>query len=64
MYYEEPISNAGKKLDNSIPKTIFYGVVDEIGIVDVLIGTLIGIGIGAASMAIYFAKCKNNEEEK
>lgn len=48
--------------DDSITKKIINGMIDEMGLMTVVKGCLIGICMGALSMAIYFEKC--NKEMK
>lgn len=48
--------------DDNITKKIINGMIDEMGLMTVVKGCLIGICTGALSMAIYFEKC--NKEMK
>ena len=48
--------------DDNITKKIINGMIDEMGLVTVVKGCLIGICVGGLYMAIYFKKC--NKEMK
>lgn len=48
--------------DEPIGRKIFNGLIEELGLVTVVKGCLIGICVGSLSMALYFEKC--NKEEK
>lgn len=45
-------------VDNeSIGRKIINGMIEELGLVTVIKGCLIGICVGSLSMALYFEKC-------
>lgn len=48
--------------NDNITKKIINGMIDEMGLMTVVKGCLIGICAGALSMAIYFEKCKKEME--